>query len=164
MEVRESSVWSYTRSQAISKNFGRGVDSGKKRSLLKQHLDCHSIFIVKFFMIFIEVEGKMKSRADIFSFCVLTLGMDIEGTVGRLQGCFISPYLHALQAHSEGKMKLKRPVNRKIGAKCGGFTRLLQGSASLGESQCTAWIPEIGDQPWLFSLLTNVPLKTEWHH
>lgn len=132
-----------------AKSLAVGWIQARKWSLLKQHPGClHSIFIFQFYHEFLLSQKERKNHVQMFSasvfFCVLAQGMDTEGTAGRLQGCLISLTIPS-QAHGGGKWCWRGHwgrVGKKIGAKCGGFRYLSRGSVSLGESQCTAWLPD----------------------
>lgn len=116
------------------KTLAVGWIQAKKKSLYSNstHTVIPFLFFY-FFMIFIEVEGKMKSCRYFQLLCV-----DSRDGYRRYCWWVTSLFYIAIPASFTstqwGQMKPKRPVSRKIGAKCVGFRCLTQGSVSLSKS------------------------------
>lgn len=73
-------------------------------------------------MIFIDVEGKMKSCADIFNLRLVTPGMDVEGTVSGVTRLFLYHCTGRLHKHTvRGENEVEEPSEQKDWCKAWGL-------------------------------------------
>lgn len=131
------------------KSLALGRIEAKKWSVVKQHLGClHSSFILHFYSDFYWGRRIKKDIWRYFSSFGFPLCVGPGGWIQKvpLAGCKLILYrLHTASFTSAqwGQMMLKRPLRKKIGAKCecvcvcGGSSGT---SVTLGESRCSAWL------------------------